>query len=123
MAMNMMLERELYTIVEKTDYTVRIQLHPDSEIFRAHFPGNPVTPGVCQVGIVGELAAKSCGDKLDLYDVKVLKYIDILRPSKELVEVVFDKLEKDENLLIAKGSITSEGRVFTKFSLVFKIVS
>jgi len=119
----MMLEHELYTIIEKTDNAVRIQLHPDSEIFKAHFPGNPVTPGVCQVGIVGELAAKLCGVKLDLCDVKILKYTDILRPSKELVEVMFDKLEEDGNLLSAKGTVASEGRVFTKFSLIFKIVS
>ena len=118
-----MLEHELYTIIEKTDNAVRIRLHPESEIFRAHFPGNPVTPGVCQVGIIGELAAKFSGKKLDLSDVKILKYIDILRPSKELVEVVFDKLDKDDNLLTAKGTVVSEGRVFTKFSLLFKIVS
>ena len=114
---------ELYKIIEKTGNTVRIQLNPDSEIFRAHFPGNPVTPGVCQVGIIGELAEKRSGKKLDLFDVKVLKYIDILRPSKELVEIVFDKLEEDDNLLTIKGTVASEGRVFTKFSLIFKIVS
>jgi len=118
-----MLEHELYTIIEKTDNAVRIQLHPDSEIFRAHFPGNPVTPGVCQVGIIGELASKFSGKRLDLCDIKILKYIDILRPSKELVEVVFDKMEEDENLLTAKGTVASEGRVFTKFSLIFKILS
>jgi 3-hydroxyacyl-[acyl-carrier-protein] dehydratase len=114
---------ELYKVIEETDNTVRIQLNPDSEIFRAHFPGNPVTPGVCQVGIIGELAEKRSGKKLDLSDVKVLKFIDILRPSNELVEIVFDKLEEDDNLLTIKGTVASEGRVYTKFSLIFKIVS
>lgn len=114
---------ELYTIIEKTDNSVRIRLNPDSEIFRAHFPGNPVTPGVCQVGIIEELAAEFSGKKLCLNDVKLLKYIDILHPSKELVEVVFDKLEEADGFLTAKGTVVSAGRVFTKFSLVFKMVS
>ena len=115
----MKLEHELYTIVEKADKNVRIRLRPESEIFKAHFPDNPVTPGVCQVGIVEELAEKICGFKLFLKEVKLLKYTDILHPSKEEVEVHFDRLEEQEEGVIAKGLVMSDGRVFTKFSLIF----
>ena len=114
-----MLEYEIYTIVEKADKNVRIRLRPESEIFKAHFPDNPVTPGVCQVGIVEELVEKICGFKLLLKEVKLLKYTDILHPSKEEVEVYFDRLEEQEEGVIAKGLVMSDGRVFTKFSLIF----
>ena len=114
-----MLEHELYTIVEKADKNVRIRLNPESEIFKAHFPDNPVTPGVCQVGIIEELAGKICGCKLVLREVKSLKYTDVLRPSMNVVEVKFDKLEEDGDTVMAKGTVMSEGSVFTKFSLIF----
>lgn len=115
----MKLEHELYTIIENADNVVRIRLHAESAIYRAHFPGNPITPGVCQVGIMEELAEGICGCGLFLKEVKALKFIDILRPSKEFVEVRFDVMEDDGGAVVAKGTLTSAGRVFTKFSLIF----
>ena len=114
-----MLENELYTVDGIDSNLLRIRLRPESEIFKAHFPDNPVTPGVCQVGIIEELVEKICGFKLFLKEVKLLKYTDILRPSKEEVEVRFDKLEEEEDGVMAKGMVMSEGSVFTKFSLIF----
>lgn len=114
-----MLENELYTVDWIDSNLLRIRLRPESEIFKAHFPDNPVTPGVCQVGIIEELVEKICGFKLFLKEVKLLKYTDILRPSKEEVEVRFDKLEEEEDGVMAKGMVMSEGSVFTKFSLIF----
>lgn len=114
-----MLEHEIYTIIEKSDDAVRIRLRPESEIFKAHFPENPITPGVCQVGIVEELARELCGEQLSLREVKTLKYTDILRPSAEDVEVKFDMLEADGDVVAAKGTVASGGQVFTKFSLIF----
>lgn len=115
----MILQNELYTIVETGDNVAKIRLLPESAIYKAHFPGNPITPGVCQVGIVEELAGMICGSGLHLKEVKLLKYTDILRPSAEDVEVRFDKLDEEGEEVLAKGTLTSEGRVFTKFSLVF----
>jgi 3-hydroxyacyl-[acyl-carrier-protein] dehydratase len=114
-----MLKHKLYTIVRKENNAVRIRLNPESAILKGHFPGNPITPGVCQVGIVGEVAGDICGVELSLIEVKILKFIEILRPSDGDVAVVFDKLDQSDNTVVAKGTVMSEGRVFTKFSLVF----
>lgn len=114
-----MLEHELYTIIEITDNAVRVQLNPESAIFRGHFLGNPITPGVCQVGMIGALAGKICGCGLVLREVKTLKFIDILRPSGGDAEVKFDKLEEAGGEVAAKGAVVADGQVFTKFSLIF----
>lgn len=114
-----MLEHELYTIIEITGNAVRIRVNPESVIFRGHFPGNPITPGVCQVGIIGELAGKICGGKLSMSEVKTLKFTEILRPSDGEVVVKFDKLEEDGGVIAAKGVVTSDNQVFTKFLLIF----
>jgi len=114
-----MLEHELYTVIDKTDNTIRVRLNPDSAIYRGHFPGNPITPGVCQVGVIGELAGRICGFGLVLREVKTLKFIDILRPSAGNVEVKFDRLEEDGGVVVTKGAVVSDGQVFTKFSLLF----
>ena len=115
-----MLEQELYTVIAIAGNVVRVRLNPGSAVFRGHFPGNPITPGVCQVGIVGEVAAKICGWRLSLSEVKVLKFVEILRPDEDEVEVRFDKLEEAGGEVVAKGTVVSYGKVFTKFSLIFE---
>ena len=51
-----------------------IRLDPEHEIYKAHFPGHPVTPGVCQIQIVTELLALHLGEEVRLTDVKNVKY-------------------------------------------------
>jgi len=114
-----MLEHELYTIVGMENNAVKIRLLPESAIFSGHFPGNPITPGVCQVGIIGELVGRVCGCGLELFEVKSLKFIDLLRPSAGCVLVKFDKFEEDGGVVVTKGSIVSDDQVFTKFSFIF----
>lgn len=114
-----MLEHELYTVIEIADKVTRIRLNPESVVFKGHFPGNPITPGVCQVGMIGELAGMICSCGLALREVKMLKFIDILRPSARNVEVKFDKLDEDGDVIVTKGSVVSDEQVFTKFSLIF----
>ena len=105
------------------DNVATIRLLPDSVIFQAHFPGNPVTPGVCQVGIVQELSEVMCGCELTLREIKNLKFVEVLKPeSVGDVVVTFDKMEEDGNKLITRGVIASEGKLYTKFSLVFEKV-
>ena len=36
-------------------YICRITLNPAHPIFAGHFPGNPITPGVCMLQIIKEL--------------------------------------------------------------------
>ena len=52
---------DLYTLKDVQEDSVnkqikiQITLNPAHEIFKGHFPGNPVMPGVCTVQIVKEL--------------------------------------------------------------------
>ena len=55
----MTLKNKLYTItdMEHEGGTARFSLNLNAahEIYEAHFPGEPVTPGVCLVQMAGEL--------------------------------------------------------------------
>ena len=35
--------------------TFKVKLDPDCFIYQTHFPGNPITPGVCLIQITSEL--------------------------------------------------------------------
>ena len=119
-----MLQHNLYTIIETTGNAVKIRLLPESAIYEGHFPGNPVTPGVCQVGIVEELLGTCFGKQVTLREIKNLKFMEVLRPEPQVEPVVvFEKMEEEDNRLAVRGKVTVGERIVTKYSLVFEIQS
>ena len=51
-----MLRGILYEPVQADDFGATVRLLPESAVYRGHFPGYPITPGVCIVQIALELA-------------------------------------------------------------------
>ena len=50
-----MLRGILYEIIQADDLGATVRLLPDSTVYAGHFPGYPITPGVCLVQIALEL--------------------------------------------------------------------
>ena len=65
---------------ENNIFRAIITLNKDHEIFQGHFPGNPVTPGVCMMQIVKDLAEKFTGSKLFLKTASNVKFMAIINP-------------------------------------------
>lgn len=68
-------------------YTV--SLNPDCEVYRGHFPGSPVSPGVCNIQMIRECAQKEClclpeaaTDRPGLVGGAVRLYIDEIRQCR-----------------------------------------
>jgi 3-hydroxyacyl-[acyl-carrier-protein] dehydratase len=82
----MILEGHFYTVVSPVMENGKIQaiikINPDHEIFRGHFPGQPVVPGVCMMQIVKELLEKNMGTPLRLQYGHDLKFLSIIDPGK-----------------------------------------
>lgn len=118
-----MLENELYTVIGREPHAVTVRMLPGSAIYQAHFPGDPVTPGVCQVGMLQEQLEETLRCRLSLREVKTLKFLDVLRPDNggEVV-LQFDKLDHDGNLLTVRGVVRGGERIYTKYSLIFEML-
>ncbi|KFE99284.1 3-hydroxyacyl-ACP dehydratase [Chryseobacterium formosense] len=69
-----------YEKAENGGFTAHILLHKDHDIFKGHFPGNPVTPGVCMMQIVKELTEEFIGRKLFLRTASNVKFMAIINP-------------------------------------------
>lgn len=118
-----MLENELYTVIERGSNALTVRMLPGCAIYQAHFPEDPVTPGVCQVGIVQEQLEEIARCRLSLREVKTLKFLDVLRPDNGgAVVLQFDKLDNDGNLLTVRGLVRVGERIYTKYSLIFEIL-
>ncbi|MBV8325835.1 3-hydroxyacyl-ACP dehydratase [Chryseobacterium sp.] len=71
---------ESYEKAENGSFTAFIRLNKDHDIFKGHFPGNPVTPGVCMMQIVKELTEEFTGSKLFLKTASNVKFMAIINP-------------------------------------------
>lgn len=116
----MKLQNEMFTIVGGDDNHVKIKLNASHQIYQAHFPGNPITPGVCIVQIICELLSGRLNRPLALSKITNLKFNSTISPVENpLVEVNFTTVDTSETEYIAKGTITAKEAIMTKFSLVF----
>lgn len=114
-----MLEGHFYTVSNPLMENERIQalleINPAHAIFKGHFPGQPVVPGVCMMQIVKELLQKANGKKLRLLHGLDLKFLSVIDPGKNnLVNA-----EADYSLL-ATGDINVTARLFYNETTFFK---
>lgn len=120
----MRLKNDFFRIVQNDDSynenRIEIVLNPNHDIFKSHFPGNPIVPGVCQIQIITELMEMLLGKKLYLSEVKNIKYISVLVPNdKEIIEVSFNKISKDEDSVRVFVAVSFNNKVYSKLSLEY----
>ena len=121
-----MLIEGLYTVevVEKTDngISAKIHLDKDHEIFKGHFPGNPVMPGVCMIQIIKELTEEATGKNLFLAVSSNIKFMAIINPDKNPdLELSID-ITEDNGEVKVKNVTSYEDTVALKLNAKFKIV-
>lgn len=108
--------------VSDQSYQVDLTLNARHEVFKGHFPGNPVTPGVGMMQIIKELTEEITEKKLFLTNASNVKFMALINP-----EVTPDlKLELDMTLTdneVKVKNITSFGETTAlKLTNTYKIV-
>lgn len=81
-----MLLTDFYTVenIEKISdekYNATVFLNKEHAIFKGHFPGNPVTPGVCMMQIIKELSQEILGSSLILKSSSNVKFMALINPE------------------------------------------
>ncbi|HNW56907.1 MAG TPA: 3-hydroxyacyl-ACP dehydratase [Bacteroidales bacterium] len=119
-----MLKDTFYTVVktESGDDTYRadVKLNRLHEIYKAHFPGNPITPGVCLLQIVLELLSDKFNRDLRLVQAKNIKYLKVISPveNPEIEFVIKYRIEND--MIFAVTNIVCGETIFTKIEATYK---
>lgn len=96
-----------------------LQLNEGCVIYKAHFPGVPVTPGVCMIGMVTELLSDLTGKAQTLCGVKNAKFLMPLVPDGKPVNVTFSKVRtSEEGECTAQAVMTDlNGNIYAKITL------
>lgn len=113
---------DLYTLKDVQEDSVnkqikiQITLNPAHEIFKGHFPGNPVMPGVCTVQIVKELLSAHLKKDLVLKRAGTIKYLSFINPEvNRTIHIELQLKETEERLLAYNAKVFYEATVFCSF--------
>lgn len=116
----MTLKDSLYHITQKTEQRYEVLLDEKHFIYQAHFPGEPVTPGVCIIQIAKELLEDHLQHDFVIRQVKNVKFLSVISPIKTpRVTYTFDKFSVAEETGECKAQImvTAEEKVLAKLSM------
>lgn len=97
-----------------------IRLNAGHAIFKGHFPGNPIVPGVCQIQMVTEILEEHFRKDLFLRQVVNIKFLAVLRPDEtERLSVIFKKVDEANDTLHVSAMLSNEAQQFSKIKLVY----
>lgn len=61
--------------------TFHMALRRECEVYRGHFPGNPVCPGVCNIQTIKECAERLTGKRLRIDSIRRCRLTAVLTPA------------------------------------------
>lgn len=130
----MKLKNNLYKIISKEEvnsiFNYTVELNPSCVIYQAHFPGEPITPGVCIVQIGKEviedllLEQSSASPRLEIIKAKNIKFLSVISPNETpILTYQVRKLGfSDDNMTIeTQIVVNSDDKSMAKISLVLKL--
>lgn len=120
-----MLLKDFYIInsLESTDgqrYVANIRLNKDHEVFSGHFPGNPVTPGVCMMQIIKELTQEAVNAPLKMKSASNIKFMALINPEvNPELKLELDITVADDGTIKVKNTSYFDETVVLKLSCIY----
>jgi 3-hydroxyacyl-[acyl-carrier-protein] dehydratase len=120
---------DLYTIIQtepegnSNKFTVSIRINPSHQIFKGHFPGNPILPGVCIVQILKEILMDHMRIRLILQNAASIKYLSFINPELNgIVNFDVELKEMENDRILCNVTLYFESVVFCRFKGDFTII-
>lgn len=119
-----MLLNDFYTIesFEQQDKQVDavIKIDKTHEIFKGHFPTKPVTPGVCIIQIVKELAEKALDERLFMQKASNIKFKSLINPEENDTLNMQLALKEEGELIKVKNTTGFDGSPALTMNVVYR---
>ncbi len=109
-----------YSNDNPSSFKVTIELNDRHKIFKGHFPGNPVVPGVCMIQIVKEILSKLLKKNLHLYEGSNIKFISVIKPEINRILNIDYNIKQENDIFRVSALISFEEKIFFKFKGKFR---
>ena len=99
-----------------------ITLNKNHDVFKGHFPGNPVTPGVCMMQIITELTEQVVSEKLYMQSSSNIKFSAIINPEVNSDLVLQIDITKTTNGYKVTNVTTFDDTIALKLTSFYLVV-
>jgi len=114
-----MLIKDYYTIEairEEEDIKYfDVALNPECEVYKGHFPGDPISPGVCNIQMIKECAEHAAGKSLTISNVLQCRFISLVTPVEVPKATIKVKLDESDGKYILNSSLFSGETEYMSF--------
>jgi len=123
-----MILENFYTIENKSvdenmeNYSYEIYINSEHDIFKGHFPGNPVMPGVCMMQIIKEISQTITGQKLFMEKCSNVKFLALINPETNPKLTVDLKIMEQDGKVKVRNITKFEDTVALRLSAQYKRV-
>jgi 3-hydroxymyristoyl/3-hydroxydecanoyl-(acyl carrier protein) dehydratase len=94
----------------------------DAAVFRGHFPGYPILPGIDILAMAQSLCAHSCGEPLLLLGAAPTKFLDPVRPDEQVtMELTIERLRERPHRIGVRGRLKGARKNKAAFALEFRV--
>ncbi len=112
-------EKQSEEIIENKQIAV-IKLNSENEVFKGHFPGKPITPGVCMLQIIKELTEERLGVSLLMTRASNVKFMAVINPEETPVITLTNEFTDAEDYIKVKNVCSYGETVALKMITTFK---
>ncbi len=121
-----MLLKDFYNVVSLENtigskYLITIKVNENHDVFKGHFPGNPIMPGVCMMQIIKELSEQITESSLFMQTLTNVKFMALINPfinSKLVLELDINTTE--DGLVKIKNTTYFNETIALKLSSVYR---
>jgi len=86
-----------------------VMLLPECDIYKGHFPGMPVAPGVCNIQMIKECVEHIAGKPLLLESMMQCKFIMMITPEQTPeLQIRIESTEMEDNKLKVSATISRD---------------
>jgi len=121
----MKLLNDLFEIIDSSGngsgLSVTIRIKSDHIVYKGHFPGYPVTPGVVFLQIVHELLEHHLKKEIRLVEISSTKFLKIVNPEKENTATISVEVASKDSLLRVKALGKNSLGIFFKFDAIYTL--
>lgn len=121
-----MLLKDFYKVISieniaENKYLAMILINEKHDVFKGHFPGNPIMPGVCMMQIIKEITEQISESSLFMQSLSNVKFMALINPfNTPELRLELDISTTDDDLVKVKNVTYFNDTVALKLSSVYR---